>query len=82
VRCRRPFQSVSLHIEALIDNGSHVVLIHPNLVDHLGLRHHVLKKPLEVSLAMSHDDVEGFEKSRNLLALKEWVKLKVFDKDR
>jgi len=70
-----------LHIKSLIDCGSHIVLIHPNLVDHLGLHCHLLKKPLEVSLAMSHDEGEGFEKSCNLLSLKEWVKLKFLIKN-
>jgi hypothetical protein len=60
-------------INALIDHGSHAVLIREDLVDQLGLRRHRLPKPEKVELTMSQGDAKvEFE-------LTEWVKLKLHD---
>ncbi|KAG6331633.1 hypothetical protein ID866_7458 [Astraeus odoratus] len=48
-----PNLKTSLSIEALIDHGSHLVLIDDALVKTLGLKRHQLPKPLEVSVAHS-----------------------------
>ncbi len=54
-------------IRALIDSGSHTVVIDRNLVEKLVLRRCRLPKPLEVNLAMGGKE--------NKLTLKEWVKI-------
>ena len=43
---------------ALIDNGAHLVLIHPDLVDHLGLKKYRLHKPELVDVAFSKEKKE------------------------
>lgn len=59
-----------LRVKTLIDHGSHLVLIRPELVDRLGLRHHSLPKPETVSTAL---ESEG---GRTSTVLTEWVKLR------
>ncbi|KAI6105327.1 hypothetical protein F5141DRAFT_1064544 [Pisolithus sp. B1] len=48
-----PNTSSSLHVNALIDNGSHLVLIDEKLINQLGLQRRCLSKPCEVSIMMS-----------------------------
>ncbi|OAX30745.1 hypothetical protein K503DRAFT_806793 [Rhizopogon vinicolor AM-OR11-026] len=50
-----PSLSSSLCVQALIDHGSHVVLIDEKLVDRLGLRRCRFSKPEEVSVALQGD---------------------------
>ncbi|KAL4078937.1 hypothetical protein V8B97DRAFT_2068522 [Scleroderma yunnanense] len=49
-----PNLDLTLHIDALIDNRSHLALIDQALVKRLGLCLHPLHKPLDVSVVMSH----------------------------
>ena len=56
---------------ALIDNGSHSVLIDEGLVVRLGLRRRRLPTPRRVRLAMGEGEV----------VFSEWVKLKVCSED-
>jgi len=58
----------SLRVQALIDHGSHVVLIDDALVDRLGLRRRRLNRPMEVSVALQGD-------AKNSFSLSEYVKL-------
>ncbi len=53
--------------KALIDSGSHTVMIDEKLVQQLGLRRQKLPTPLEISLAMGGQE--------NRLIMTEWVKL-------
>jgi len=64
-----------LEIEALIDNGSHTVLICDDLVDRLKLRRRKLHEPMNISLALSDSE------NRIVTTLSEWVKLKLFDRN-
>ena len=66
-RCRVDGPSVSkpVAITALIDNGSHTVLIDEGLVARLGLRRRQLSPPRRARLAMGEGEVE----------FTEWVKL-------
>ncbi|GLB45211.1 putative retrotransposable element tf2 155 kda protein type 1-like [Lyophyllum shimeji] len=48
-----PNVETPVNVSNLIDNGSHVVLIHADLAEHLGLRRFRLHEPLEIDLAMS-----------------------------
>jgi hypothetical protein len=60
-------------IEVLIDNGSHTVLIHDELVNRLGLRCRTLNEPMNISLEVS-------ELNNHIVqTLTEWVKLKLHD---
>ena len=63
-------------LTALMDNGSHVVLIRADLVDRLKLRRHSLPVPMPINLAMSPNPNET-----TAATLTEWVKLKLYDKD-
>ena len=58
-----PNLAVSLPVKALIDNGSHLVLIDATLVKKLGLRLYTLPKPLDVSIAMSPKEHDTFSLS-------------------
>ena len=60
-----------LSITALIDNGSHSVLIDEKLVKELGLRRRALPTPQRARLAMGEEEVE----------FTEWVRLRVFSDD-
>jgi len=62
-------------IEALIDNGSHTVLIRDDLVDNLKLRRWKLHEPRNISLAVSDSE------NCVVTTLTEWVKLKLFDRN-
>ena len=72
-RCRVDGPSVPepLSINALIDNGSHSVLIDEKLVRELGLRRRALPSPQRARLAMGEEEVE----------FTEWVRLRVFSND-
>ena len=59
-----PNLASSLPVEALIDNGSHLVLIDTALVKKLGLRLYTLPKPLDVSVAMSPNECDTFSLSQ------------------
>ena len=50
----------SLRVQALIDHGSHVVLIDEALVDRLGLRRRQLHQTMEVSVALQGDSKTSF----------------------
>ena len=65
--------SFPVTFDALIDNGSHTVLIREELVNELALRRHKLPVPEVVEFAM-----EGAGK-KVIVQLYEWVKLKVYD---
>ena len=73
-RCRVDGPSVSepVTVTALIDNGSHSVLIDEGLVKTLGLRRRRLPSPQRARLAMGTEEV----------VFTEWVKLKTFSMDR
>jgi hypothetical protein len=60
-------------ISALIDNGSHLVLIHPEYVQKLALPRHKLARPISVELAM-----HGQQK-RGVFELLDYVSLTLFD---
>jgi len=64
-----------VNIEALIDNGSHTVLIRDNLVDDLKLQRRKLHEPMNISLALSDSE------NCVVTTLSEWVKLKLFDRN-
>jgi len=64
-----------MEVEALIDNGSHTVLVRSKLVDHLNLHCQTLHKPMNISLALS--DL----KNHVVTTLTEWVKLKLYDRN-
>ena len=72
-RCRIDGPSVSepITVTALIDNGSHSVLIDEELVERLGLRRRRLPTPQRVRLAMGEGEVVFLE----------WVKLRTFSED-
>lgn len=61
------FSSVS--VRALIDHGSHIVLIDSTLVDSLGLRRFTLNKPFIVTNAMSSTP-------NQTTSLSQWVKIR------
>jgi len=60
-------------LAALIDHGSHVVLISDEFANSLFLKHHKLFEPMSVELAMP---AEG---PKRIVCLSEWVKLKLYD---
>ena len=62
-------------LEALINNGSHTVLIRDDLVDNLKLCRWKLHEPMNISLAVSDSE------NRVVTTLTEWVKLKLFDRN-
>ena len=72
-RCRVDGPSVPepIPVKALIDNGSHAVLIDEELVGKLGLRKRPLPVPQWVRLAMGDEDV----------VFSEWVKLRTSSED-
>ena len=72
-RCRidGPLVSEPIVVTALIDNGSHSVLIDDELVRRLGLRRRRLPAPQQVRLAMGEEEVVFLE----------WVKLRVYSED-
>ena len=72
-RCRVDGPSVSepAVITALIDNGSHSVLVDDGLVARLGLRRRRLPTPQRARLAMGEEEV----------VFSEWVKLRVCSED-
>jgi hypothetical protein len=60
-------------IDALIDHGSHLVLISNELVNSLQLKRQKLHEPLSVEMAMA----EGGKK--DVVELRQWVKLRLYD---
>jgi len=68
-----PTGSFPLTFDTLIDDGSHTVLICEELVDTLGLRHHLLPNPEEVELAMQTG------KKKVIVKLTEYVKLQLYN---
>ncbi|KAI6095623.1 hypothetical protein F5141DRAFT_988573, partial [Pisolithus sp. B1] len=64
----------AISMKALIDNGSHLVLIDAALVKQLGLHHHSLPKPYTVSVALSLGD-------HKCLSLQQYVVLSCYSSD-
>jgi hypothetical protein len=62
-----------MSIDALIDHGSHLVLISDELVNSLQLKRRKLHEPLSVEMAMA----EGGKK--DVVELCQWVKLRLYD---
>ncbi|KAK0236507.1 hypothetical protein EDD85DRAFT_791801 [Armillaria nabsnona] len=62
-------QNPCTDITALVDDGAHLVLIRPQLVDHLKLKCCLLPEPIEIGVAMSDSPFPACR-------LTEWVKLK------
>jgi hypothetical protein len=62
-------------VDALIDNGSHTVLIHDDLTERLGLRRRKLLDPMNVSLALLNSG------NHVVTTLTDWVKLKLYDRN-
>ena len=60
-------------LSALIDHGSHVVLISDEFTNSLFLKHRKLFEPMSVELAMPAKGPKG------IVCLSEWVKLKLYD---
>jgi hypothetical protein len=58
-------------IDTMLDHGSHLVLIRPELVENLKLRKRSLKNPIPIGLALEGKDPGG--------SFHEWVKLKLYD---
>ncbi|KAF8210838.1 hypothetical protein K438DRAFT_1959055 [Mycena galopus ATCC 62051] len=55
-RMEGPMSSLPIHVRGLIDNGAHLVLIHEDIVDMLGLRRRCIHEPIPVSAAFSNCD--------------------------
>jgi hypothetical protein len=53
-RMEGPMSNLPIQVHGLIDNGSGLVLIHQDIVDHLGLRRHLLHEPVPVSAAFTN----------------------------
>jgi hypothetical protein len=65
--------SFPVTINALIDDGSHTVLISESLTKSLGLKRRKLHEPMYVEMAMPEDG------SKCVVQLNEWVKLSLYD---
>jgi hypothetical protein len=65
--------SFPITLNALIDHGSHIVLISNDLIIELSLKRRKLVKPMPVELAMPDQN------SKHTLELSEYVKLKLYD---
>ena len=65
-----------LMFSMLIDNGAHLVLIHPEVVEALKLKHHPLKVPETVSIAISENN-----KKKVKMTLHHYVKFEVTSLD-
>jgi hypothetical protein len=65
--------SFPLMLNALIDHGSHIVLISNDLVTKLSLKHCILVKPMPVELVMPNQN------SKCTLELSEYVRLQLYD---
>ena len=59
---------------AMLDNGTHVVLIHPDTISELQLEHFKLKKPKKVSIAIS-------DKKKETMTLVDYIKFSVTSLD-
>jgi len=70
-----PHLDFALTYAALIDNGAHVVLIRPEVVEELGLERHLLPVPEPVDVAIT----DGKKKAKKLLS--HYVKLSVTSTD-
>ncbi|GBE82211.1 hypothetical protein SCP_0405940 [Sparassis crispa] len=68
-----PAHSLPVTYNALIDDGSHTVLIRDDYVDHLQLHHRRLPIPEHIELAMEGNG------QKIIIKLSEWVHLSVFD---
>jgi hypothetical protein len=67
--------SLRMHtVDTMIDNCSHLVLIDEKTVSRLQLRRHNLHKKISIDVALKND-------SKKKIALKEWVRLKLYDTD-
>jgi len=70
-----PRLDFALTFSTLVDNGAHIVLIRPDVVDELGLTRHLLEEPELVDVAID----DGQKKTKK--ALTEYVKLSVTSVD-
>jgi hypothetical protein len=68
-----PANCLPLTIYALIDHGSHTVLINESFASSLGLKRRKLHEPMNVEMAMPE------EGKKRVVQLKEWVKLSLYD---
>jgi hypothetical protein len=68
-----PTNSFPITVNALIDDGSHTVLISEYLTKSLGLKQHKLYEPMYVEMVMPEDG------SKHVVQLNEWVKLSLYD---
>ena len=74
------FQIAAQHLDfplkfnAMLDNGAHVVLIHPDTISELQLERFKLKKPKKVSIAIS-------DKKKETMTLVDYVKFSVTSLD-
>lgn len=66
------FPSPFFNVKALIDDGSHLVLICPQLVDKLNLCIRPLLQPIEITVALDSAPT----------TLMKWVKLKLYDRQK
>ena len=65
--------------QGLIDNGCHMVLIRPDIVEELGLPIFALKEPENVNVAISFSKTDGIQRQNHSLV--HYVKLRPFSSD-
>ena len=70
-----PCLDFALMYTALINNGAHIVLIHPEVVEVLGLERHLLPVPEPINVAIT----DGKKKAKKLLS--HYIKLSVTSTD-
>ncbi len=74
IKNRSPvFPATFVNVWALIDNGSHLVLISPQLIQKLNLHIHQLPQPIKITVAL---------KNAAPTTLTSWVKLKLYDQQK
>ncbi|KAJ7751037.1 hypothetical protein B0H16DRAFT_837114, partial [Mycena metata] len=70
-----PMSNLPLTVNALIDNGAFIVMIHEDLVDKLQLRRHKLHEPIQIDLALADSSAPSTS------SLTEYVKLRTISLD-
>ncbi|KAJ7785793.1 hypothetical protein B0H16DRAFT_1753716 [Mycena metata] len=73
-RMEGPNTNLPISVHGLIDNGAHLVLIHPDVVDRMGLKRRRLHKPEDVEVAMNDD-------TTTCVSLSEYVKFPALSND-
>jgi hypothetical protein len=68
-----PVGTLPISFSALIDYGSHLVLISDKFIKSLQLHRPTLAEPLEVEMAMPESGL------KNVVQLRDWVKLSLYD---